>query len=369
MPDAHRSIADWVADLRGKYPPIRSFDLAIEGCPIRVDSNSPELVARLNRYYEDYVAAEQRPPHVHVTLLNAPAPETPLEFAIYPPEPGKRVKDEYVDWADGRILRKRLTGMLFLFGAGRNLAIGQCLVNGNQVINFISNRFMQWRLDRGDLLCHAAAVSRNGRGLAIAAAAGSGKSTLALQLLARDVETLFVSNDRLLIRRENDALIMTGLPKLPRVNPGTILHNPRLVGMVPPRDRARYSALPADELWSLEEKYDVDLRRRFGPHRVRLVGPMDALVMLNWCRHGGLIHTTRADLRRRPDLLHALIKRPGVHYLSPGRPMPAPSDRAYLRCLGHCPVWEISGRIDFDAACSECLEILRRTPEFQDSRC
>lgn len=368
MPDPHRSIADWVADLRRQYPPIRSCDLLVEGCPIRVDSNSPELVARLNRYYEDYISAKQQP-HIHVTLLDAPSPKMPLKFAIYPPKPGKRVKDEYVDLADGRILRKRLTGMLFLFGTGRHLAIGQCLDNGNQVINFINNRFMQWRLNRGDLLCHAAAVARNGRGLAIAAAAGSGKSTLALHLLARNAETLFVSNDRLLIRRQNDTLLMTGLPKLPRVNPGTILHNPKLTGMTPPRDRARYQALPANQLWDLEEKYDVDIRRRFGPGRVRLVAPMDALIVLNWCRNAGPIRASGVDLRQRPDLLHALIKRPGVHYLSPGKLMPDLSDPAYLRCLGHCPVWEISGGIDFDAAASNCLDILHRAAEFQDSRC
>ena len=65
------------------------------------------------------------------------------------PDPGKtKIKEEYVDLDDGRIVRKRLTGMLFVFGGGQNVAVGPCGANLNQVINFINNRYIEWLLCR-----------------------------------------------------------------------------------------------------------------------------------------------------------------------------------------------------------------------------
>lgn len=41
------------------------------------------------------------------------------------PDPGKsKVKEEYADFPDGRLVRKRLTGMVFVFGEGDHLAMG-----------------------------------------------------------------------------------------------------------------------------------------------------------------------------------------------------------------------------------------------------
>ena len=86
-----------------------------------------------------------------------------------------------------------------MFGGGRNLAIGPCLENSNQVINFVNNRFIEWSVRRGSLLCHAAAVSQGERGISFAGFSGMGKSTLALKTMGQGLS--FVSNDRLLISR------------------------------------------------------------------------------------------------------------------------------------------------------------------------
>ena len=68
-------------------------------------------------------------------LLEAPEPSIDLRFTAYPPGPGKtRIKDEYVDFPDGRMLRKRLTRMVFLFGGRHNIAVGPCLKNSNQAV-------------------------------------------------------------------------------------------------------------------------------------------------------------------------------------------------------------------------------------------
>ena len=62
-------------------------------------------------------------------------------------------------------------------------AVGPCLANDNQIVNFINNRLIEVRLRAGDLLFHAAGVARNGRGLALAGFSGAGKSTLALAIM------------------------------------------------------------------------------------------------------------------------------------------------------------------------------------------
>ena len=47
---------------------------------------------------------------------------------------------------------------------------------------------------------------------------------------------------------------MSGIPKLPRINPGTALNNPSLRSILSPERRAELEGVDAGELWSLEEK-------------------------------------------------------------------------------------------------------------------
>jgi HprK-related kinase B len=252
-----------------------------------------------------------------------------------------------LDFPDGRAVRKRLTGMMFMFGGGCNIALGPCIENDNQVVNFINNRFIQWELERGALLAHAAAVSREGRGLALAGFSGMGKSTLALHLMSRGLH--FVSNDRLLIRRTGDQVSMRGVPKLPRINPGTALNNPDLASVIPPEERGAFEDLGPDEIWDLEHKYDVKIDECFGPGRFNLASSFDALAILNWQRDGSSPVLQQVDLDQRRDLLGAVRKNPGLFFLSPDGE-PDYSEEAYIRCLDGVTVFEISGGVDFQSA-------------------
>ncbi len=58
--------------------------------------------------------------------------------------------------------------------------------------------------DDSELCLHATCVAMNGRALLIRGAAGRGKSALALQLMAFGAE--LVSDDRVLLRRQNEHL-------------------------------------------------------------------------------------------------------------------------------------------------------------------
>ncbi len=351
-----------LADPLVARPIARSLHLRCAGLAIAVSSDSHAVMDALEHYYREFTDSQPPEPQVRVVVLEAPAPDMDLPFAAYPPGPGKTViKDEYVDFPDGRVLRKRLTGVHFLFGPDVNVAIGPCMDNLNQVINFINNRYTQWHLDRGWLLCHCAAVARGDRGIAIAGLPGRGKSTLALELLERGVN--FVSNDRLMIRREGGELSMLGVPKFPRVNPGTILSSDRLARLLSPEERRRFEGLSRHRLWHTEHKFDVDIAEFFGPDRMQLVAPLAAIVVLSWtpgdrASDASGADPREADLRRRPDLLTALIKSPGVHYYAPPSAPPDLSNSVYVDCIGDCPVVEMAGRPDFHAATSVCLSLL-----------
>ena len=142
MSDSSATVAARIARLLDDNPPIASLSLAVLDCGIRVHSNQPAVIDALARYYHDFTRDDVTIDTV-VYMLEADPPEIDVPLKVAPPAPGKtRIKDETADLPDGRILRKRITGMVFLFGGADNLAIGPCLENLNQVVNFINNRFL-----------------------------------------------------------------------------------------------------------------------------------------------------------------------------------------------------------------------------------
>ena len=238
--------------------------------------------------------------------IDSPVLDTGLAFTDWSREPGKTGrKDAYHDLPDGRLVHKVRTGMLFLQSETLRIAAGPCRRHDNQVINFINSQYMNWLQQHDWLICHAAALCAGERGLAIAGFSGGGKSTLMLHILERD-RTAFLSNDRVFIRRGGEGLQMRGIAKLPRINPGTLLNNSKLHVLASQQQLDGWSAMATDELWHLEEKYDVPIRRVYGEERIRLAGSLTSLVILNWRRDSDAAPSLeRIDLSERTDLLAA----------------------------------------------------------------
>ena len=288
----------------------------------------------------------------------------PFEFRTKAPEPGKaKVKEEWADVDGGRVVRKRLTGMVMAFGGGEHLVAGPCLENPNQVVNFLNNRYIERKLDQGAILGHAAAVAKSGRGLALAGFSGMGKSTLALHAVSLGAD--FVSNDRILVQAGSNnqtpgsPALIHGVAKHPRINPGTALNNPDLARVVAEEDKARFLALPPAELWALEHKYDAIVEDCFGPGRFRLCAPFSGLVLLNWKRDGGPLRIARVDPGQRRDLLPAVMKSPGLFYPEAEmREVEELPEAAWIEALKDCVVLEFAGGVDFAAGAEACLEFL-----------
>lgn len=341
-----------------RFPPALAVYIEFNGVVFKVTTNEAALADILKRYFGDFITTPSEP-CVEITALQAPVPEVPVKLEIKKPDPGKtKIKEEFADMEDGRVVRKRLTGMLFAFGGGVHLAVGPCLDNPNQVVNFINNRYIELLLSRGCLLCHSSAVRLGRAGIGFAGSSGAGKSTLALHVLARGAH--FVSNDRLMVEPRPDSLVMHGVAKLPRINPGTALSVKGLDSVMTEAERAEFSALGESELWEKEHKYDVFIDDVYGQGKFSLESPMSALAVLNWDRSGGETLVSEVDLSERTDLLRLFMKSPGLFY-TPG-PSAACLDHVledYVRILGNCRAIEFSGGVDFDAAAQKCMELLK----------
>jgi HprK-related kinase B len=249
--------------------------------------------------------------------------------------------------------------MVFLQSERHRIAAGPCRKYDNQVINFINSQYMNWLQNRGWLICHAAGLVYRGKCLGIAGFSGGGKSTLMLQLLDND-EVSYLTNDRLFIHAGSGQIMARGIPKLPRINPGTIVHNQKLHSLIPAEQREALLQLPAGELWELEEKYDVHIDRVYGPGRIMPEAPLAAFLILDWQRGSEMeLEVERVDLAARHDLLGALMKSPGPFYQYPDgtflQDTTAFDEAAYLAALENVAVYVATGRVDFSALSERCL--------------
>jgi len=303
---------------------------------------------------------------VHVIAIDRPvldldAAGLKVDWQDWSREPGKgRRKEAFADITDARLIHKVRTGMVFLQSESVRIAAGPCLQNISQVINFIGSQYMNHLQQQEWLICHAAALSLGDSAVAVAGLSGGGKSTLMLHLMD-DERLQFLSNDRLFIRQQGRSVQSRGVPKLPRINPGTLLNNPRLSPLLSAAERQQYERLSTDELWLLEQKHDVDIDQVFGDNRLRQQATLSHFIVLNWSRQSQQQLTIQAvDVSAKPKLLNAIMKSSGPFYqLSNGsfyRNNSGLDRRPYIDILSHVEMIEVSGKIDFMQLKQFCLE-------------
>ena len=345
-----KNAAEVLTHLNLRTAESRPFHLRVGSVGVSVLCPDP-LRSKLTAYFAEAMSDAPGDFTVHLLPGQTLAPE--LAWTDWQREPGKPGrKDAILDLTDARLIRKVRSGVTFLQAPDMGVALGPLEQNESTVINFINMQILNTYLRDGWQLCHSAAVTRADRTLAISGLSGGGKSTTILRMM--DLEgTSFLSNDRLLIRAGQPPDVR-GIPKHPRINPGTILGNPRLHGMLPPARRAELAAMDTAELWALEDKHDLVIGDVYGSGRVRFEGHLNALWVLNWS-HSSTVPTrvSEVTLADRPDLLGAIMKSPGPFYQHPDgsfEPNGNKTDpRPYLEALENVSVCEVSGRINFDA--------------------
>jgi HprK-related kinase B len=344
-----------------------SLDLDLGGYVIRIRSNHAAVIERLGSYFSHVPRGTARP-DIEILAIERAVVETGLAFTDWAREPGKSGrKDAYFDIPGARVVLKVRTGMLFLQSRSSLIAAGPCLQYDNQVINYINSQYMNWLQHHGWLICHASGLEVNGQGVGLAGFSGGGKSTLMLNLLD-DVGVNYVTNDRLFIRPGGGGVLARGIPKLPRINPGTIVHNPKLHGLLSRERRDQLLSLPPQELWHLEEKYDVHVEQIYGPGRVCTEVQLLSFVILNWQRESAEeTRVAAVDIGQRRELLEALMKSPGPFYQYPDGTFHSDTaafdEQAYLEALHGVAVYEVTGKVDFAAAAKQVVALLNLLKE------
>lgn len=362
MPD-HLDINAIENILRGNTELLdESLDLDTGGYRMRLRSNSSALLARLAEYFA-HVVSPTSTPDIEILAIDSDVIDSGVEFTDWAREPGKTGrKDAYFDIPGARVVHKVRTGMLFLQSESLRIAAGPCLQYDNQVINFINSQYMNWLQQQGWLICHASALVYGKKGFGIAGFSGGGKSTLMLHLMGRS-NMSYLTNDRLFINNTADGVLSRGIPKLPRVNPGTIVHDPNLHSLIPDAQRQSLLALPQQELWELEEKYDVYVDRVYGSGRIVQQAPLDAFLLLNWQRGSNdPVELEQVDLDNRRDLLGTIMKSPGPFYQYTDGSFQSDTaefdEQSYLDQLRGVNIYEVRGGIDFQILTERWLELL-----------
>ncbi|WP_319558506.1 HprK-related kinase B [Thiomicrorhabdus sp.] len=352
--------------------------------PIELYSTSKRVLEILDDYFGDLAetiqsgSSQGQVPKIHIYQVS----EAESFIQHYPWEDWQREagktgrKDAIYDiehlGQPVRFLQKVKTGMLFLQPMPNQhtlhaASFGDAEKHPNQIVNFILTQYLNHHLRNGWLLAHTSGMQLDGVGIAFAGLSGGGKSTLMLHLLAQEAhQSRFISNDRLLLQQEGNSILMRGIPKQPRINPGTIVHNPKLHPLLSAREREEFLQMDSEELRYLEQKFDADVDRLFGAGCFLQEAKLDMLVILNWQLDPNLpTELNEVDIRQRKDLISAVMKTPGPFYadnegfLKNGT---LPEMDAYLQLLQNCRVMELSGHIDFDAAQHLVLQAVETQP-------
>lgn len=334
----------------------------LETGPVRVAVHCDRTMTRILAHHFADALSGPGPVAATIDVLDGQSLSPEPEWTDWAREPGKTGrKDAYHDLEDGRLVHKVRTGMTFLQSPDAQVAFGPCHHYPNQVINFVNTQILNILKREGWEICHAAAVTDGTTGLAIAGLSGGGKSTAILRLMDLDTPS-FVTNDRLMVRVSGGGAEGLGIPKNPRINPGTILHNPRLAPMLSFERRQELASLDREDLWQLEEKHDLFVSDIYGKGRVRFDMPLTEFWVLNWNRDStSPTELKDAVLADRPDLLGAIMKSAGPFYQKPSgvflRDDEPLEPAGYLEALKGVRIREVTGSIDFDVLANAGREL------------
>jgi HprK-related kinase B len=312
---------------------------------IDIETNSLRAAARLQSYFRQHLARDHAPPHVVLRALRERPEYNPERMKVWqrPAHIGRVPKESFYDASGTRFILKNRTGMLIKLRERDAAIIGDIDKNLNQVVNLAGTLFGRSLVEHGYAMLHASGVVRHDSDevTIFLGNSGSGKSSLALQLIERGGYD-FLSNDRVLLRVEKDRVHAVGLPKKPRVNPGTLLASKSLSKLLSGRKRPLYEGLPIEELWQVEDKTDVDVARSFGV-RERLGGRLLRAYSLAWRPSGTGLDVRPLDPELALEAMRVTAKDFGVFDPHHGDRSP---EREYRRLAAAVEFIHVGGHAD-----------------------
>jgi HprK-related kinase B len=344
---------DELASVCRTYRPEHALALVIGGVPVALDANMPRIAERLRQYFAPYAVPRISTGAPAVHLIQGEPVYDAARLRDVPRRLREQgVKEAFYDAEGFRVVVKRPTGVTVYVAEPDHYVVGDLVRNFNQAVNLVMTVYAKAMLRRGYVMLHASAIVGARDGVAFASASGFGKSTVALALVERHQH--LVTNDRLFLRASGGAVEMVGVPKKPRVNPGTLLRIRSLSPLVTEEERSRYGAMSPEELWALERKHDVDVDALYGPGTTRLSGLLRAIFVLRWSPldRGWNVRTLAPG--DRAATLEPLLKSAGVYDLAP--PAAEEQHRLLRGIADAVVVYDVRGRADVDRLADLVLE-------------
>ncbi len=322
-----------------------ALHLLLRDVPVTVRTDSPQLLEVIKEYFAPFIVQASSEEGRLVCVLQGTADVDTARLQDLPGRRGKPPKESYYDTPNGRVVVKKRTGMVIYSDGPTRIVMGDAVAHVNQVINAIQQVYMEEHVDRDYFLLHAAAVaSVHGDGVLIASPSGVGKSSAALATMDRGFK--FMSNDRVLVQLAGTGARLVGVPKKPRINPGTVLALPSLHHLIPEPQRNEYAQMEPDDLWRLESKLDVDVESVYGRNALMLEAPLKYAFLLEWAPGAGSPRIVRASLAEGVERLEKQLVNEGPYRPSPP---PIPPTDVLAAMLSDSNVFLVKGGVDLAA--------------------
>ena len=353
-----------IDDILAREAAPHRLPLQIHGLSLVLRGNDAGVVESMRRVYSHYVSDSPSDKIYEIWALELdPTPYVPADlsgFERFVVTSGK-AKEQFRDDGDTRLVKKLSTGVWIVFDDRRYIIMGPVTEAFSQLNNIVNAIHMKEMRERGYVVLHAAGLELDGSGFALAGRAGAGKTTTLLKLV--EAGGVFVSNDRLLVRRDDGGFEMRGVAKWPRVCGGTMYGDPRLRRQLSPEVAARYGAMGFDELFAVEDKYDVDIAETYGPGQVADVTRLRRVYCLMWSRDGvgfAIDHVDGGSKAFWDEYGPSLSRDTGVFDRHQRTSRWSPEKQAvYEKALAGLDVYIITGKLDFDRAARTLQDHLR----------
>jgi HprK-related kinase B len=314
--------------------------LTFDEFPACVEVNDERIHEAVRRYFSPFLSDESPNPTRIVGFQGEPVYD--VELLLDVPRPTSLPKAAFYHRDDALVIYKKRSGVVDYVYNDDFYVVGDILRYPQQLFNVVGLAFMHALRRQNRVSIHASAAAMDGKGYAFAGPSGSGKSTTGLSMLERGFD--FVSNDRISLWNDDGNVSMVGVPKWPRVNPGTLLAIDHLTGLITDEDLERYKRLPSADLWGLEEKHDVYVERIYGRKRTALRTRLERLYVLSWTRDGGPFEMHTVPENEAGYLLQPLVKTE----LTDPPDLPQPSNADLSRLMQGVEVIQVTGGINVE---------------------
>jgi hypothetical protein len=139
----HMLVDTLISQICDRYPPTLRVDLAFRDGAFGIYTNSRDIVELLSTEYGSMVSHGARTSRI-LTILDTPPFQLDRDVLKLANGGSIAVGACELDLLDGGVERDIQTGILYLISNDRDVIIGPCAREHDEVIDFVFNRYQAW---------------------------------------------------------------------------------------------------------------------------------------------------------------------------------------------------------------------------------